>query len=306
MVALVPALMIGISLGLLAYWVFSLRLPEAGDVGTRRKHLPIGLKMALAYAHWLGRSALSLLPGGFARELEKKADRLALQADRPGQVTGIEVVGYTILVPFLTGVFMVVYWSALAPEYMVMAVMVSVGAGTVAPVLYVWDVRNTRSRRIRNAFPSALDLLSLTVEAGLDFTEGVRLLANRSIGLPVPVARRRHDYHLGKLFAELLADIQVGVPRTQALRKLEEKTGVPEIGSFATVLALADETGGSVALSLRQLASEMRNTRVMRAEEFIAKAPIKMLFPMALFLFPVIFVVIFGPIGLQLAENLRF
>jgi tight adherence protein C len=294
-------------LGLLAWWTFSLRLPEAGDVtGARRKQLSSGVKTALAYARWMGKGALALLPESIAKKLEAKADKLALLADRPGSITGVEVVGYTVLVPVLVGSFLAAYWSFVAPKYVLPALLLGVPLAAIAPPLYLVDVRNTRVRRLRNAFPNALDLLTLTVEAGMDFTEGMKLIANRCANLPLAAAKKRPDYHICKLFGELLADIQVGVPRNQALHRLEEKTGLPEIGSFATVLALSDETGGSIAVNLRQLAAEMRNTRLMRAEEFIAKAPIKMVFPIALFLFPVVFLVIFGPIGIKLFENLRF
>ncbi len=297
---LVPAFMVGGSVGLLAWWVFSLRLPDAHDVGGKRQSLPTSQKILLAYARWLGRGLIGALGKAGAR-LEASADRLALLADRPAHITGAEVVGACLLAPLAAAAFLILYCGAVAPKITAAALAFGVPLAAALPLLWLRDARGARLRRIRNAFPNALDLLTLTVEAGLDFTEGMKLIANRG-----SADRRRPDYPLSKLFAELLSDIQMGTPRQQALRRLEEKTGLPEIGSFATVLALSDEAGGSIVANLRQLAAEMRNTRLMRAEEFIAKAPVKLVFPIALFLFPVVFLVIFGPIGLQLFENLRF
>lgn len=306
---LIPALILGLSLGLIVYWVFSLTLPKSDEVGVRRQSLPQYQKWMIAHAHRAGRWVLDLLRGSasrFAQELERRADRLALQADRPGAITGIEVVGFTVLIPLVAAGFLVLYAGTFLSDALGPILLVGIPLSGALPFLYLWDLRGDRLRRMRNAFPLALDLLTLCIEAGMDFTEGMKLLANRCAGLPVPVARKRPDYGICKLFAELLQDIQMGTPRNQALQRLEAKTGLPEIGNFATTLSLADETGGSVAENLRRLSGEMRNTRILRAEEHIAKAPVKLVFPIALFLFPVLFLIIFGPIGLSLVESMKF
>jgi len=304
-----PAILIGCSVGILAYWVFSLRLPDAGETDPRRGSLPPHLRILFAYARWLGRSALDLLKGfapRIALQCEQAADRLSLQADRPGEASGTEVIGLTILAPILTAAFLCFYCGTVLPNALGPALLIGVPLSATLPVLYFRERRAERLQRLRQSFPMALDLLTLCVEAGMDFTEGMKLLANRCSGRPSAVARRRPDYHVCKLFGELLQDIQMGLPRVEALRRMERKTGLPEIGSFATTLSLADETGGSIAENLRTLATEMRNTRVMRAEEHIAKAPVKLAFPIALFLFPVVFLIILGPIGISIAESLRF
>jgi tight adherence protein C len=305
---ILPALMIGGALGTAAFCLARLRLPDTGDLGAYRRSLSPLEKFGIAYMKWVGRGVLDLVAivhKAFAQRIEKSADRLAQLADRPWSVTGAEVVGATAMLPVVAAIVLVFYFHAFAPKKLVGGVVFGTCFAAMLPWLYLTDLRKERSRRMLKAFPNALDLLTLCVEAGMDFTEGMKMLANRCAGMPAATARKRLDYGICKLFSELLSDIQMGVPRAQALRRLAEKTDLLEIRSFATVLSLSDETGGNIGANLRQLASDMRTTRVMRAEEFIAKAPVKMLFPTALFLFPVVFLIVFGPIGLSMLNSMR-
>jgi len=306
---LFPALILGLSLGLLAYWVFSLNLPGTEEVGARRRDLSGLHKWTLAYAHRMGQWALNLLKASspqWSEGVEKRADRLALHADRPWSVTGVEVVGFSLLLPLAVLPLTGLYLNVVCPDLFLIGMVLALVFCLILPTVLLLRTRNERWRKMWNALPLALDLLTLCIEAGMDFTEGMKLLANRCVGIPLKTAQKRPDYSICKLFAEVLQDIQMGIPRNQALRRLEAKTGLTEVGTLATVLSLADETGGDVAENLRRLSGEMRNSRVMRAEEHIAKAPIKVAFAAILFLFPMVFVVIVGPLGVSLMESMKF
>jgi len=99
-------------------------------------------------------------------------------------------------------------------------------------------------------------------------------------------------------------ELRAGASREQSLRNLALRTGIEEVGTFATMLTQADRFGTSVGESLRVFADDLRHKRQMRAEEQAAKVPTKMLFPLVLFIFPSILMVVLGPALIQIARNL--
>lgn len=152
-----------------------------------------------------------------------------------------------------------------------------------------------RQRDIQKALPDALDLLVICVEAGLGLNQALVRVA----------AEMRHGSRI--MTEELtLANmaIRAGTPRDQALLDLAERTGVPEVRSLATMLIQTERFGTSIAHSLRVHAESMRTKRRQRAEEAAAKTTIKMIFPLALCIFPALFVVILGPAIISIIESL--
>lgn len=148
-----------------------------------------------------------------------------------------------------------------------------------------WLVSRVREnkRAIRNTLPDALDLMSICVDAGLGFEAAIQKVATRWTNA------------LGIEFRHVLYEIQIGVPRIQALRHLSARTAVDEIRTFVAVLAQADQLGISIRDVLYTQSDQMRTQRRQRAEEAAQKAPLKMLFPMVLFILPALFIVILGP-----------
>ncbi len=147
-----------------------------------------------------------------------------------------------------------------------------------------------RRERIQAELPDALDLLAVSVEAGLSFDAAIAKLTEHMDG---PLADE---------FGLALSEMRIGESRAEALRKMAERVVAPEMASFTRAVIQADQLGISLGRILRLQAAEARNRRQAAAEERAMKAPIKMLFPTVLFIFPAMFIVILGPAFLNLSR----
>jgi tight adherence protein C len=164
------------------------------------------------------------------------------------------------------------------------------GGGFMAPDTVVSAKARTRRERVRGQLPDALDLLAVSVEAGLGFDGAIAKLTEHMEG------------PLTEEFGLTLSEIRIGESRQDALKRLSDRVGVPEVASFTRSIIQADQLGTSLSRILRVQAADTRLRRQAAAEEKAMKAPIKMLFPTVLFIFPAMFLVILGPAFMNLAE----
>jgi tight adherence protein C len=148
----------------------------------------------------------------------------------------------------------------------------------------------SRKETIRSELPDCLDLLAVSVEAGMGFDGAIQKLTEHMEGPLVD------EFHMA------LGEMRVGESRADALRHLVERVDVNEMAAFVRAIIQADQLGISLGRILRVQAADARHRRQAAAEERAMKAPIKMLFPTALFIFPAMFVVILGPAMLSLLE----
>jgi tight adherence protein C len=159
--------------------------------------------------------------------------------------------------------------------------------------LWLKRVLKERQRAVQKALPFMLDLLTLSVEAGLDFMNAMQRI----------VERRRLDA-LGEEMVRVLREIQLGKTRRVALRDMADRLDHPDVRSVVNSLVQADELGVGIAVILRIQADQMRQRRFERAEKLANEAPVKMLFPLVAFIFPAVFLVLLGPIILQILRQL--
>src|SRR5919108_81887 len=155
--------------------------------------------------------------------------------------------------------------------------------GFVVPDLFVAFKARGRREEVRAELPDALDLLAVSVEAGLGFDAAITKLTEHMEG---PLVEE---------FALALGEMRIGESRHNALQKMVDRVQAPELASFVRALIQADQLGISLGRILRVQATDTRNKRQAAAEEKAMKAPIKMLFPTALFIFPAMFLIILGP-----------
>jgi tight adherence protein C len=163
------------------------------------------------------------------------------------------------------------------------------GGGFFLPDAVVTMLARRRKERIASELPDALDLLAVSVEAGLGFDGAISKLTEHMEG---PLADE---------FALTLSEMRIGESRQAALKRLASRAESPEIGSFTRAIIQADQLGTSLGRILRVQAADARLRRQAAAEERAMKAPIKMLFPTVLFIFPAMFLVILGPALLNIA-----
>jgi len=175
--------------------------------------------------------------------------------------------------------------------YLMLAAMI----GCYLPnALLHWKIK-TRRREIFESFPDATDLMLVCIEAGLGLDAGLTKVADEIRIKSVALAEELHLTNL---------EMRAGGTREKSLRNLALRTGVEEISIFATMLTQADKFGTSIGESLRVFSDDLRHKRQTRAEEMAAKVPTKMLFPLVVFIFPSIIMVIMGPAVIQIIRTI--
>ena len=154
-----------------------------------------------------------------------------------------------------------------------------------------WRIRK-RQKAILLAIPDSLDLLTISVKAGLGFDAALGKVVEKTVG------------PLTDEFRRALAEVRIGKPRRDALREMVARTNVPALASFIGAIIQAEQLGVAIARVLEIQSEQLRIERRQRAEELAAKAPIKMLFPLIGCIFPSMFIVILGPALILIAVNL--
>lgn len=168
-------------------------------------------------------------------------------------------------------------------------------AGFYIPQIGLWYLRTTRQKEIFLTLPDALDLLVVCVESGLGLDAALRKVTEEMKGHAKVICE---ELNLANL------QLQMGRPRREVLHDLGVRTGVDDVRSLAAILIQADRFGSSIAQALRVQSDSMRTRRRQLAEEKAAKTAVQLIFPLVLFIFPSIFVVLVGPAAIQIQENL--
>jgi tight adherence protein C len=168
--------------------------------------------------------------------------------------------------------------------------------GYFLPTLILGHLVSTRQKKIKEGLPDALDLMVVCVEAGQGLNAAMKRVSE-DLALSNPI--------LSKEMSLVNLEISAGLEREAALRNLAERTGVDDVASLTSMLIQADRFGTSLAQSLKVQSETLRTTRRQRLEELAAKTPVKLVFPLLLFIFPALMVVIIGPAVIRIMENLK-
>ncbi|HEU5442266.1 MAG TPA: type II secretion system F family protein [Steroidobacteraceae bacterium] len=219
---------------------------------------------------------------------QQNVERLRQQLIEAGQPRGLgttEFMGLRMVMGFGLGGLLFLIGLTGNRSMMNLALL----PGAVCAVGYilpnVWLSRRIKDRRkeILRAMPDAIDLLTISVEAGLGF--------DPALGLVV----EKWDNSLTREFGRMLSEIRMGAARREALRDMANRVNVDDLSTFVSAVIQADQLGVSISQVLRIQSKQMRMLRRQRAEAQAQKAPLKMLFPMIFLIFPSIYIVILGP-----------
>ncbi|MDR3560323.1 MAG: type II secretion system F family protein [Negativicutes bacterium] len=172
------------------------------------------------------------------------------------------------------------------------AIIVGGAVGVVVPLLIIVHRLSERKRAIRRALPSMLDMIYISVEAGLTFDGALAKIVEKMHG---PLADE---------FARVLQEIWIGVPRRAALHNLASRCELPDVAVFTAAMIRADELGVSIAQTLRIQTEELRKRRQVRIREQAQKAPVKLAFPLVLFIFPALLIVLLGPAFISIVRTI--
>jgi tight adherence protein C len=166
------------------------------------------------------------------------------------------------------------------------------GIGWLFPRMWLKGKVKARQKQVIKALPDAMDLITTCVEAGLGLDAALARVAEKSGG---PFAEE---------LTRMLRDIAMGKLRREAMTELDERIGVEELSSFINSVIQAEQLGVGIAQVLRVQSDQLRTRRRQRAEQAAHEAPIKMLFPLVLFIFPAFLLVILGPAAIRIAQSL--
>lgn len=237
---------------------------------------------------------------GIGRRLVRAdtADRIRHKLDVAGNPTGWDVnriIGLKVLGLAVLGSMAVVYLLLKGTSF---TSMVAIAGGFAAfgfliPNILLNNAGQKREHAMQNALPDALDLLTISVEAGLGFDAAVSRVAKNTTG---PLAEE---------FSRLLQEMQIGVGRMEAMRAMGDRTTIKDFKSFIMAMVQADAFGIPIGRVLRVQSKEMRVKRRQRAEEKAMRVPVKILFPLIFFILPSLFIVVIGPAAMQLSGMFR-
>jgi tight adherence protein C len=172
--------------------------------------------------------------------------------------------------------------------------LVGLFLGFWLPDVYIQAKGASRRAEIQRQLPGFIDLIALTLESGLDL-----LAATERILEKMKPSALREELQM------LIQETRLGTPRKEALQHWAYRAPLPDIVSLTSMITQSEELGTSLATVLRTYAEDMRNRRILRAEEVAGKAPVKLLLPMMVFFFPIVFVVIFGPLALNFFSSYK-
>jgi len=223
------------------------------------------------------------------------ATKLQYRLDVAGNPPGWGVsrlIGLKVLGLFAFGVVSLFYLAAIGlPFIRVVIITGLLGAfGYVLPNVMLYNAGEKRSKLMRNALPDAIDLLTVSVEAGLGFDSAVSRVALNTKG------------PLSQEFARLLQEMQLGVGRAECMRAMSERSSIQDLKSFCMAMVQAESLGIPIGKVLRIQSSEMRVKRRQRAEEKAQQVPVKIMIPLVLFILPCLFLIVMGPAALSMIE----
>ena len=261
------------------------------------RRLPLVVRLLLPLVPNLRR----LASGRQFESAREKADVMIVSGGLEGLLTGTEFVSLKILMPVVCGslwaAFVFLLSGLLPNSFISDNLVLLIGMGALWFYMYplMW-LRGTVKRRhfaIMRALPFVLDLLTLSVEAGMDFMSALQ--------------RNCEQRKLDPLNEELIRmtrEIQVGTPRRTALRNMSARVRQPDLGGVVHALVQADELGVPIGSILRIQSDQLRSRRFDRAEKLAHEAPVKMLGPLMLCIFPAVFVILLAPLLMQATKNI--
>ena len=261
------------------------------------RSLPLTIRMMLPFCAFVPRSFTDL---DMFEQSRERINRRIVAGGLEGVVKPHEVIALRFIMPLGLGVLFCVLLHFSFPH---MPGMIGVGLASRQYVLFAfvlvlfsylpdgWLKKSVdrRHRSIERSLPFVLDLLTLSVESGLDFMSGIqRIIKHREVDA------------LGEELIRVFREIQVGRTRKEALRNMAFRVNHQDIRSVSNALIQADELGTGIAHALRVQADQIRIKRFQRAEKMGNEAPVKLLFPLTAFIFPAVFLVLLGPVILQM------
>jgi tight adherence protein C len=251
--------------------------------------LPFGERVLRPTIESFSHAISSVLPASVLADIQKQlimaGNTMSLQAF---------VVFWAVIFSMFTGLGLLMF-VALPADLLIHKIIFTVMFGALGflfPRMWLKGKVKARQKKVIKALPDAMDLITTCVEAGLGLDAALARVAEKSSG---PFSEE---------LSHMLRDIAMGKLRREAMIELDERLGVEELSSFINSVIQAEQLGVGIAQVLRVQSDQLRTRRRQRAEQAAHEAPIKMLFPLVLFIFPAFLLVILGPAAIRIAQSL--
>lgn len=255
----------------------------AGKPSTADFDIPEEARFVLFFKPFyaLFRPIIERLPvDGYRKRMEKYAVTAGLEND----ISGNDIIGFQLTTMLIFGILGLQLFES------TILIIVAAISGLEFPYFWLYSKKKQRQEQIKLSMPDVVDMLSLSVEAGLAFNAAVQKVCD--------IYRHDRDPFVVELYL-MDQNIKLGRSRDEALKIMAERVDVHELDSFASILIQANKMGSSIADVLKSQADRMRSERFMKAEKVGAQAAQKLLIPMMLLIFPTIFIIILGPYIIQ-------
>jgi len=264
---------------------------EQIDLRKLELSLPFSDRVIYPIARKLGELAIKFTPQNALHSISRKLEL----AGSPGKLDATMILALQFIAGVLfSGIVILVFAFGTTQWPLSRVVLFALLFGFLGfyfPQLWLSSKISRRQKEVRRAMPDALDLLTICVEAGLGFDAAISKVSEK------------WESELSLAFARVIQEIQLGKIRREALRAMADRIGLPELTSFVAAVIQSEQLGVSLANVLRIQSDQMRVKRRQHAEEEAHKAPLKMLIPMALLIFPSLMIVLLTPAALRLFQS---
>lgn len=300
---LLISILVFVSVAIMAYWLeqaifgqYTVSRRVSGligsEVGIRQVELnrPLAQRVIAPLLTGISTRVAKNLPSTWRQRLQRDLQK----AGNPANMGPAEFMAVKLVLPLLLAslgaiAFLGDGWNIKVLPIIALALL----AGWLLPDLYLRQRTEQRRQKISKSLPDIIDLLSVSMEAGLGFDGSMAQVVEKGSGPLVDEFRR------------VLQEISMGRSRRESLKDMAARVGMEEVSTFVNAVVQAEQFGVGIASVLRQEAAHMRVLRRQAVEEQAMKAPIKMLFPLIFFIFPFIFVVLLGPAVIQVLTALQ-
>ena len=251
--------------------------------------LPFGERVLRPSIESFSRTISSILPASVLADIQKQL----VMAGNPMTAQTYNVFWAVMFCTFAgLGVIMFIALPGSLLLHKTLFAIMFAAIGFIFPRMWLKGKVKARQKRVLKAMPDAMDLITTCVEAGLGLDAALARVAEKSSG---PLAEE---------LSRMLRDVAMGKLRREAMTELDERIGVEELSSFINSVIQAEQLGVGIAQVLRVQSDQLRTRRRQKAEQAAHEAPIKMLFPLVLFIFPAFLLVILGPAAIRIAQSL--
>jgi tight adherence protein C len=253
--------------------------------------LPFSLRLIWPFIQIISFFFCSLLPYEWMERIEKRLQHTGVSY----LLTAEQFVALRIISTFGGFIFGLILNIGLKEAGQPVYVLITTILGFFMPDIWLNDTRKRRESAVIRAMPVYLDFITMAVEAGLNLQGALSQAMEKA-----PPSPLRNEFGI------VLRDLRSGLPRAEALRRMADRLDIKEVTSFVSSMIQAEKMGSSMAAVLRVQADQRRNERFQRAEKLAMEAPIKLVGPLIIFIFPVTFIVLGFPIAMKFMSEGMF